>query len=109
MTNYRDLMPPLRSHTSAQQHRFRAFSLNPHNLLLHCLSTFRFSDNYVVNWFRIFLPKRQFLVLISGIPMSRFEVLSDVTRENLIGPFLLTFRHRESSILGQAFHYLIFA
>jgi hypothetical protein len=90
-------IPALRSHTFAQQHSFRAFSLNPYNLLLHCLSTFGFSDSYV-NWYRSFLPERQFLVLISGIPISCFEVHSDVARRNIIGPFLLNIVTYETSL-----------
>jgi hypothetical protein len=51
-----------------------------------------------VNWFRSFLPKGQFLVLISGIPMSCFEVHSDVARGNVIGPFLLNIVTYEKSL-----------
>jgi hypothetical protein len=98
---YRDFIPPLRSHVFAQQHRFRAFNLNPHNLLLHF---FEFSDSYV-NGFRSFLPKRQFLFLISGIPMSCFEVHFDVARGNNIGPSLLDTLTNETSLSTE---YIVF-
>jgi hypothetical protein len=90
--NYRDFIHSLLRHTFAQQHRFQpkisqsSFSLK-----------FGFSDSYV-NWFHSFLPKRQFLVLISGIPLSCFKVLSGTAQGNVIGLFPLNMVVYEMSL-----------
>ena len=80
-------------------------NLNPHNLLLHWLSTFGFSDSYVY-WLRTFLPKTQFLVPLSGISMSCFEVLSHIAQGNVIGPFLLNIVIYEASL---SIEYIVFS
>jgi hypothetical protein len=90
-------LPPLRNHPYAYKHWLCASNLNPHNRLLHELNTFGFSDSYV-NWFRIFLPKRQFLLLITGIPKSCLEDYSDVVQGNVFGPFLLNTVSYEASL-----------
>jgi hypothetical protein len=51
------------------------FDLVPHNLLLHKLSSFGFSDGYV-SWFRSYLSKRHFWVRISGTFSLHFKVTS---------------------------------
>jgi hypothetical protein len=66
---FHDFMPPVvRSQRQADAVYFdhsNASDLAPHNLLLHKLSSFGFSDGYV-SWFRSYLTNRQSRVRISG-------------------------------------------
>jgi hypothetical protein len=54
-----------------------AFVLVPHNLVLHKLSSFGFSDSYV-SWFRSYLTNRQSRVRISVTLSLPFKVTSGV-------------------------------
>jgi hypothetical protein len=65
-----------------------AFNLVPHTLLLHKLSTFEFSGDYV-NWFCSYLTNNQSQVCVSGI-LSPFVVLSFAPQGSVLGHFLST-------------------
>jgi hypothetical protein len=64
-----------------------AFDLVPHNLLLHKLSSYGFSDGYV-SWFRSYLTDRQSRVRISDTLSLPFQVASGVPQGSVLGPFL---------------------
>jgi hypothetical protein len=64
-----------------------AFDLVSHNLLLHKLSSYGFSDGYV-SWFRSYLTNRLSRVRISGTLSLPFKVTSGVPQGSLLGPFL---------------------
>jgi hypothetical protein len=57
-----------------------AFYLVPHSLLLHKLSAFGLSGEYV-NWFRSYPSNRKFQVHIFGILSSPSEVPFSVSRD----------------------------
>jgi hypothetical protein len=57
------------------------------NLLLHKLSSIRFSDGYV-SWFRSYLTKRQSRVGVFRALSLPFQVTSGVTQGSVLGPFL---------------------
>jgi hypothetical protein len=64
-----------------------AFDLVPHNMLLHKLSSFGFSDAYV-SWFRSYFTNRQSRVRVSGTLSLPFQVTSGVPQGSVLGPFL---------------------
>jgi hypothetical protein len=64
-----------------------AFSLVPHKLLLHELSSFGFSDDHV-SWFRSYLTNRQSRVRVSGTLSPPFKVTSGVTQGSVLELFL---------------------
>jgi hypothetical protein len=64
-----------------------AFDLVPHNLLLHKLSSFGFSDGYV-GWFSSYLTNRQSRVHVSGTLSLPFHVISGVSQGSVLRPFL---------------------
>jgi hypothetical protein len=61
-----------------------AFDLVPHNLLLHKLSSFGFSDSYV-DWFRSYLTNGQSRVHVSGTLSLLFHVISGVSQGSVLG------------------------
>jgi hypothetical protein len=63
------------------------FDLAHHNMLLHKLSSFGFSDAYV-SWFHSFLTNRQSRIWVSGTLSLRFQVTSGVPQDSVLGPFL---------------------
>jgi hypothetical protein len=65
-----------------------AFDLVPHNMLLHKLGSFRFSDAYV-SWFRSYLTNRRSKVYVCCTLSQPFEVTSGVPQGSVLGPFLL--------------------
>jgi sarcosine oxidase/L-pipecolate oxidase len=58
-----------------------------HNMLLHKLGSFGFSDTYV-SWFRIYLTNRRSRVCVYGTLSQPFRVISGVPQGSVLGPFL---------------------
>jgi hypothetical protein len=63
------------------------FDLVPHNMLLHKLGSFGFSDGYV-SWFRSYLTNRPSRVRVCGTLSQPFQVTSGVPKGSVLGPFL---------------------
>jgi hypothetical protein len=64
-----------------------AFDFVPHNMPLHKLSSFGFSDAYL-SWFRSYLTNRHSQVRVSWYSLPIFQVASGVLRGSVLGPFL---------------------
>jgi hypothetical protein len=66
-----------------------AFHLGPHNVLLHKLGSFGFSDAYV-SWFCNYLTNRQCKVCDCGTLCQPFQVISGMPQGSVLGPFLFS-------------------
>jgi hypothetical protein len=64
-----------------------AFDLVPHNMLLHKLGSFRFSDAYV-SWFHSYLTNRRSRVRVCDTLSHPFQVTSGMPQGSVLGPFL---------------------